>query len=582
MNEAEDAETSFLRASLARQKQIIADKKKDVESLEQKLRENLRKQDEIYLKLFPPVRPDRNAAYISTLIEEESAELEHLQDAIRLVGTQLNALHERNTLSSLEQVSIAERTEELAKLKRNHAGTYTYLEHLRSLLSPIRVLPVEILTEIFEYCCDTMNIISLSSAPMLVSHVCSAWRAIVIHKCEMWSSLKVVPDHFATKAHGLLPLAKLWLERSGDCPLRLYIRPYDALRDAIPPPVLFVDLVRLYAPHFRRWKDIVLNHTRFTDRNVSLFSSIPDDGSFPFLERFELYSGAISFEDSRKLPRLFRRAPRLQQLVWIARAFEHDPSFPYSQLTTLEVGGDYSITTVLRILSEGEFLQTIDICVFIHSETITSALAQVVHKSLTKVTFTCGGDSNVLFDSMTLPALQDFHITKFGFWDDSTWSQAAFLSFLRRSHCSLTNFGIVDYDLTPANVLEILSVLSPSLINLEFEHSRGQFMTDDILIALTYPTGGFENDGMSSVLCPRLREMKITGCLSSTDGILADMVESRCHPPNTGLAQLQTGLFGINSNRLPRDKDRVMALNGRRVDYMVLEERDVSEEVSPE
>src|SRR6266545_8237379 len=173
MNEAEDAETSFLRASLARQKQIIADKKKDVESLEQKLRENLRKQDEIYLKLFPPVRPDRNAAYISTLIEEESAELEHLQDAIRLVGTQLNALHERNTLSSLEQVSIAERTEELAKLKRNHAGTYTYLEHLRSLLSPIRVLPVEILTEIFEYCCDTMNIISLSSAPMLVSHVCS-------------------------------------------------------------------------------------------------------------------------------------------------------------------------------------------------------------------------------------------------------------------------------------------------------------------------------------------------------------------------------------------------------------------------
>ena len=61
MNEAENVEMS-LRTTLARQKQIIADKKKDIQSLEQKLRENLRKQDEIYLKLFPPVRPDRNVA----------------------------------------------------------------------------------------------------------------------------------------------------------------------------------------------------------------------------------------------------------------------------------------------------------------------------------------------------------------------------------------------------------------------------------------------------------------------------------------------------------------------------------------
>src|SRR5438309_592864 len=131
MNEAENVEMS-LRTTLARQKQIIADKKKDIQSLEQKLRENLRKQDEIYLKLFPPVRPDRNVAYISTLIEEKGVELGHLQDAIRLVGTQLDALYERNKLSSSEQVSIAGRTEELAKLKRNHAATYTHLEHLRS------------------------------------------------------------------------------------------------------------------------------------------------------------------------------------------------------------------------------------------------------------------------------------------------------------------------------------------------------------------------------------------------------------------------------------------------------------------
>ena len=578
----EDVERS-LRTTLARQKQMLADKKKDIQSLEQKLRENLRKQDEIHLKLFPPIRPDRNVAYISTLIEEKGVELGHLQDAIWLVGTRLDALHERNKSSSSEQVSIAELTEELAKLKRNHAATYTHLEHLRSLLSPIRVLPVEILTEIFEYCCDTMNTISLSDGPMVVSHVCSSWRAIVIHKCELWSSLKVIPDHFAKKAHGLLPMAKLWLERSGDCPLRLYIKPYDALQNALPPSVLFVNLVKLYAPYFTRWKDIVFNYLRFADPYVSLFSGIPDNGSFPFLERFEVYLGSISFEDSRKLPKLFRRAPRLQQIVWISRAFERDPSFPYSQLTTLEVGGDYGISRALEILSEGRRLQSIEISIFILSGAVAAGLAQVVvHMSLTKVTFTCGGDSAVLFDSITLPALQEFHIAKCGPWINSRWSQPAFLSFLQRSKCSLTSFAIVDYDLTPAKVLEVLRVLSPSLVNVEFEHIRAQYITDNVLTALTYPTGEVDIEGLSSILCPRLREMRIAGCLSSTDGILADMVESRCHPPNSSLAPLQTGLFGINSNNLPRDKERVMGLNGRTVGYIVLEERNLSEEGNPE
>jgi len=596
MNNDGYSEAEILRASLVRQKQIIADKKKDVAFLEQKIRENLRKQDEIYLKLYPPVRPNCNAAYITTLIEDKSAELKRLQSAIYSQKTELDAICEKNfsrttgLVSEASSGTVANSNANLVNLERNYAMAYANLEHLRSLLSPIRVLPLELLGEIFIHCCDAPSVISLSEAPLLVTHVCSSWRAIAIHKPEMWSSLKLGPDQFARKSHGLFHLAKLWLERSGNCPLRLCVRPMDVLRDGPARTDLFLDILKLYTPHYNRWKDVSFDYPHFDDFQALLFSGLPQDASFPLLERFGLYLGTMTFNERGKLSWLLHTAPRLQKVMWVIKAVGRDPIFPYDQLTSLEVGGDYSMKKVLKILHRAKALQIIDICIFIRSQTFED-LIPVVHESLTKLTFTCTGDSSVFFDSVTLPALREIHITRMGAWEetaDSTWSQASFVSLLSRFKCKLSGFSIVDYDVTSEEILAILRYLSSSLVKFEVDHIRARFITDEVLNALTYPTttptlqAPENNEGeiSSSILCPHIEELRIVGCISSKDGVLADMVESRCHPPEgcPDLAELGTALFGFNSRNSPQDKARIVALNRRTVDYMVLEEGDISGE----
>lgn len=580
-------EAEFLRASLARQKQIIADKRKDVAFLEHKIKENLRRQDEISMKLYPPIRPERNAAYITTLIEDKGVELKCLQNPIIRHQMELDALYKLSDFSgTTEQVgeatstTIANRVANLAILKRKYAIGYADLEHLRSLLSPIRILPLELLGEIFMYCCDATDALSLSEAPLLLSHVCSFWRAITIQKHEMWSSLKLGPEHFVTRSYGLFHLAKLWLERSGNCPLRLYVRPSDVLQDGPIRTDLFLDILALYTPFYNRWKDIVFDYPRFDDFQL-LFSDIPEEASLPLLERFGLFLGTMAIEDRVKMSCLLLNAPRLQKVLWIIKTVRFDPFLPYDQLTSLELGGDYSTKSVLNILYQAKRLQLIDICIFIPPHTSAEDLVPVVHGSLTKLTLTFTGGSSVFFDNVTLPALREIHITRMGPWVEtsySTWSQSSFVSFLSRSECKLRSFSIVDFDITSEEILAILRYLSSSLVKFEIEHIRAHIITDEVLKALTYPTilthESTRIDDIKSVLCHCIEELRIVGCIFSTDGILADMVESRCHTlkAKPDLAKLGCGLFGFDSRKSPQDKARIMALNRRTVDYMVLEE----------
>ncbi|KAJ7022722.1 hypothetical protein C8F04DRAFT_1137129 [Mycena alexandri] len=103
----------------------------------------------------------------------------------------------------------------------------------KALLSPLRRLPLDIIQEIFLACIPTHRncVMSASEAPVLLGRICSSWRAIALSTPRLWSRLHIVepqrlPQRFngadiAAKAAQRFATTKMWLGRSGNCPLSI-------------------------------------------------------------------------------------------------------------------------------------------------------------------------------------------------------------------------------------------------------------------------------------------------------------------------------------------------------------------------
>jgi len=291
-------------------------------------------------------------------------------------------------------------------------------------------------------------------------------------------------------------------------------------------------------------------------------------------------ASSVALLDHVKISQLLTQAPKLKRLTWMIKTDILNSPFMFSQLTQLEVGAEYSLANILTILSHAKRLRILDIIVFVLPGSSSTDAVHVVNESLQEFTLTCSGEISVLFDTLTLPAVQHLHVSKTNSWEvngPSTWSQGSFVELLGRSKSGLTSLGVVDYRLPPEEVLALLRHLSPSLVKFKIEGYHSS-ITNEVLTALTYPArdpvpamSPSDTDDSPTILCPMLRILHILGCLSTTDGVLARMVESRCHPP-ADLARLEKGLFGLDPNMLYQDKARILALNTSQINYMIVEE----------
>ncbi|THU89872.1 hypothetical protein K435DRAFT_677003, partial [Dendrothele bispora CBS 962.96] len=83
----------------------------------------------------------------------------------------------------------------LEELRRKRCEIQRYSDERRSLLSPIRKLPIEILGEIFAASCSGYGLLittnpepegKISAHTLTLSHVCSQWRNFVISTPSLW------------------------------------------------------------------------------------------------------------------------------------------------------------------------------------------------------------------------------------------------------------------------------------------------------------------------------------------------------------------------------------------------------------
>ncbi|KAJ6523481.1 hypothetical protein DFH09DRAFT_1047178, partial [Mycena vulgaris] len=92
---------------------------------------------------------------------------------------------------------IIEAALDLAELKAKRTRRTEMLKSIRGVISPIRRFPPELLAEIFDYCreasliCGSCTTLNPMEAPIVLSHVCSFWRAVSLSTPKLWDTVHI-------------------------------------------------------------------------------------------------------------------------------------------------------------------------------------------------------------------------------------------------------------------------------------------------------------------------------------------------------------------------------------------------------
>ncbi|KAJ7090880.1 hypothetical protein B0H15DRAFT_837186 [Mycena belliarum] len=161
--------------------------------------------------------------------------------------------------------------------------------------SPIARLSAEILGEIFMWSLSTNGFRSLYERgclqlePLTLSHVNSRWRAVALSTPSMWATIWVDRPR---AAH--LPMVEMWIERSWQCPLIIYLRQSPPLSPGSQLPSfadpsefdLTDEILLLLGNELHRWKRVTFLFHKQTQHPLLSLSGTPT--AAPLLEHVHM------------------------------------------------------------------------------------------------------------------------------------------------------------------------------------------------------------------------------------------------------------------------------------------------------
>ncbi|KAE9387977.1 hypothetical protein BT96DRAFT_1025645 [Gymnopus androsaceus JB14] len=453
-----------------------------------------------------------------------------------------------------------------------------YKTQLSALLSPMRLLPNEILRIVFEFAC-TGNLLQeypwlLARSPptklsspiiaylpaLAISAVCKRWRVLGLASTHLWSQLKLEfsyaedPEIQQQQMHGgFISTLQLYLDRSGDVPLLIDLE-IKNFNDDMPtnPPAL-----ELLLKHTRRWQ---------TFKNTGDYTVSRSQHSFPNLKDLTLhgYTDASIQEDFE----CFRDAPQLCGI-----SMNQDPellsstNLPQHQFTNL-------VTELFNADSFRHFLNLTTLTLRLFDvEPPESGLDPVLLsrlKSLSLIAAYC--DPMILlehfFPTFTLTSLAELVIHQ----DDEnpgkfTWSDSAFKAFLSRSSCSLTKLSLSGVVISDTNLIIAIRTL-PSLLYLSVGDSTLTETETPItpyfissLSGSRFATNNYDSPP-SSLLLPKLRCLSITFAGTSfDDAMFVTMVSSRWLPDtlSVGIDCLRSVVLHLQKREVDEEVYRPLA-----------------------
>ncbi|KAK0237716.1 hypothetical protein EDD85DRAFT_554694 [Armillaria nabsnona] len=320
-----------------------------------------------------------------------------------------------------------------------------------STLAPIRRLPSDILRSVFlevqiwlwwnpdqskSNSASGPEVLDFSQGPWKLSHVCGAWRDIVLSYPQLWSRIVLEfgrSNGLVTTLRHKVPALQAALLRSAQQPLDIVFKLW-TVRCASPEITANEDAAVQAFPvileESYRWRSIDAN------LSITLLEQLKVvRGKIPCLESLTLKTSHYPYFGAEDLPEdvrsVFIDAPRLQMVTL------HAPRGPNGFILPLHIT---HLATYMGKISDVEAYQSLVECHFAIKEDPDVSPLHPIHLPNVRRLFVSSPD---LLSRLRLPSLDDLTISKgHGFGSDMRVIASMMNNFVYCSRCSLTRLAI--------------------------------------------------------------------------------------------------------------------------------------------
>ncbi|KAF7365034.1 F-box domain-containing protein [Mycena venus] len=383
---------------------------------------------------------------------------------------------------------------------------------LRSLLAPIRTLPVELLVEIF--------LLTIRNGPedpkslhfrdaFRLAHVCSTWRQVANGTPQLWTGPIEVAASRANWSDDDIDGMEAWLVRSAPLSLPISLIGFQE-NDDMP---RIVDTLLEVSP---RWRSCLLSGSFPT----SLLTRLAEHALESLEELDVQYTVGLKLDPSSN----FSATPRLQRLKLNAIP---DIRMPWAQLTELTLANNYIFDRDISLLTLADcpHLRTASLTIFgweLPRAAVLTKAINLVHLRILVLNFTsiaAGSTSHFFpfFDCLSAPALKELRLS---FGSKFTWNETRFTAFQLQSP-NITLFEVTNSPLTSANLTAAL-LHAPTLTHLKLTACLN-CIDNSFLRALSY-------DNSVEPHVPRLHDLSLLMISANgwSEKTLMHMITSRC------------------------------------------------------
>lgn len=425
-------------------------------------------------------------------------------------------------------IEIQMTQKKLQHLMQQHRRLQDDIDAYNALRSPIRRVLPELLGQIFGHCLPEDPHAHFEpyylKPPIVFTRVCSTWRNVALSSPRLWCS--IVSSIPRTKAHDPevlvdnTPESSLSLSRA--CPLSLILHDTSEWGSRNEDWLKIADLVGNHSP---RWE-----HLELYQPDISLAVFRAAQGATPWLKSLDITASRWKYHNDdamESLAEVLRSSPQLRDITWKSGWLDFHPSLldtPWNQLTRLHLDCRIAMQDFEEFFPQ---LTNVVHCYLrrVWGESSRSAAARrnITLPCMKTLHLSSAINLTSIIDHTTLPSVVDLSVDHFVASRHNTpsqWPQSTFLSLFVPSSCGLRKLALhVQVPILESQLMEILKIVSPTLIELSLKDSV--WVTDEVLLALDFAYSG------QKVLCPILKRIQLLNCLCSSDGIFADMIESR-------------------------------------------------------
>ena len=376
--------------------------------------------------------------------------------------------------------------------------------------------------------------------PLLLSHVCSRWRNLILDTPTMWASVFI-----SSPRNHQIHLLNLWLERSQKCALDIIFDYSSSFGYRS-----FKAVVKLLAANAERCTGFEFKARDKVRRDMpGTFGEFIPPGRFNALKKISTF---FSTEDKAFLddfavtffapgsPDL--RVCRLTEPQTLSIIPQINPTWSHN-LTSLTLFA-FDDLSILPLISNSPSLISLTLGFSICEADPEQLAVMVTLPELRYLILRHLQESNFILDWLTLPQLRNLS-TVDSLCDGETapavW--AALHGMLERSKCSLKYFSLIHQktNMTKEEFLieQLASQNFSALTDLELVQKD---MGNTIVEALTTPSAGNDKSPSHEIL-PKLETLGLMFC-STDDGKLGLMVSSRFRKGKGTLKHIMLGTRG--------------------------------------